>query len=110
MKFDNRGNIVVVWIKGRMDAVTAPQFEMECAEQLSAEGFLLVADLSQVEYISSAGLRSILQIAKKLQRSGGRIRFCGLSGMVQSIFSISGFSAIFPVFESLGQALVDCER
>jgi anti-sigma B factor antagonist len=110
MKFDKRGKVLIVRVEGRMDAVTAPEFELECAKQLDAGEVWLIADLAELEYISSAGLRSILQIAKRLQRNKGRIGFCGLSGMIQNVFSISGFTAMFSIFDTLDQALLDYER
>jgi anti-sigma B factor antagonist len=63
-------------------------------------------DLGGVDYISSAGFRTILVLARKINGSGGQIRFCGLKGMVQEVFSISGFNSLFPVFPSLTEALV----
>ncbi len=98
-------NAVVIHVKGRMDAVTAPEFEKECSPHVESDVARLVIDLSELAYISSAGLRSILSTAKKMKTSGGEIRFCGLSGMVQEVFSISGFSSMFTICETLNEAL-----
>ena len=66
----------------------------------------LVMDLGGVDYISSAGLCTILILARKLNGSGGQLRFCCLKGMVQEVFSISReFNSLFPVFPSLTEAL-----
>ncbi len=107
MEFDSvkQGGGVVIKAKGRMDAVTAPEFESECAKWLEKGEGVLVVDLGGLEYISSAGLRSILSAAKKVKAVQGNIRFCNLSGMVQEVFSISGFSTMFQISDSVEEAL-----
>ena len=110
LKFDKRGNALVVSAKGKLDAITAPDFEAACSERIQQGELFLVADFSQLEYISSAGLRSILQIAKKLRHSKGNITFCCLSSMVQNVFSISGFTSMFSIHDSLDEALREYER
>jgi anti-anti-sigma factor len=99
-----RDNLVLE-IKGRIDAVTSPKLEEECQGWIDQGEKALVMDLGGVEYISSAGLRTILILARKLNGSGRGIRFCGLRGMVQEVFTISGFNSLFPVFTSVTEAL-----
>lgn len=105
LDFDNRGGAVVIYAKGRIDAVNAQDFEKQCFEIIESGISRLVIDMSQLEYISSAGLRSILSIAKVLRKSSGDIKFCCLRGMVCEVFSISGFSAMFTISETIEDAL-----
>lgn len=107
MEFDSgkQGNAVVVKVKGRMDAVSAPEFEAECGNWVDAGEKTLIVDLGGLEYISSAGLRSILAAAKKIKATQGSISFCNLLGMVREVFSISGFASMFPIHDSLEEAL-----
>jgi len=102
MEFEShkQGNFLVLKVKGRMDAVTAPEFEAYCAKLMEAGDKAFIVELAGLEYISSAGLRSILAVAKKLKAVQGDIRFCGLKGMVQEVFSISGFSTMFPIADT----------
>ena len=96
---------LVLEVKGRLDAVTSVKLEEEGRAWIDQGEKAIVMDLGGVDYISSAGLRTILVLARKLNGSGGQIRFCGLRGMVQEVFSISGFNSLFPVFPSLTEAL-----
>ncbi|MCP4716586.1 MAG: STAS domain-containing protein [Deltaproteobacteria bacterium] len=96
---------VIVKVTGRMDAVTAPEFEQACVPLIESGAQLLIVDLAGLEYISSAGLRSILSTAKKLKAVQGQIRFCNLAGMVQEVFSMSGFDTMFTLCGSLDEAL-----
>lgn len=95
----------IVTVRGRMDAVTAPEFEAEIDKHLQAGETSVVADLAGLEYISSAGLRSILTSGKKLKAAGGALAFCGLGGMVEEVFSVSGFTAMFKVFPTAEDAV-----
>jgi anti-anti-sigma factor len=64
-----------------------------------------VVDLEGVEYMSSAGLRSILVVGKKLKTLGGSLSFSSLMPNVAHVFSISSFGSMFPVYDSLEKAL-----
>lgn len=100
-----QGNAVILKLKGRLDTVSAPELEKECTRWVDAEEHLIVFDLAELEYISSAGLRVFLSAAKKLKPRQGEIRFCNLRNMVQEVFSISGFLTMFSHFDSLDAAL-----
>lgn len=107
MELDARkeGSALVVTVQGRMDAVTAPEFE-EYVDSWTAKGEkVFVVDLGGLEYISSAGLRSILASAKKLKGMSGKILFCGLAGMVKEVFDISGFASMFSVYATQAEAI-----
>lgn len=95
----------VVAVTGRMDAITTAEFDAESRNWLADGDKLVIADLSGLEYISSAGLRSILSAAKQLKGTGGRLVFCGLSGMVEEVFNVSGFSAMFTLYKTIDDAL-----
>ncbi|WP_462323480.1 STAS domain-containing protein [Desulfoplanes sp.] len=96
---------VVLKVGGRMDAVTAPEFESACTSIIDGGDKNICVEMAGVEYISSAGLRSVLLIGKKLKGLGGGLAFYNLSGMVGEVFKMSGFSSIFPVGESQDDAL-----
>jgi|YNPNPStandDraft_1061719.scaffolds.fasta_scaffold00174_5 anti-sigma B factor antagonist len=107
IKNSRQNRAVIVTLGGRMDAATAPDFEKQCAALIQAGEKLLVIDMAGLAYISSAGLRSILAAAKTLKAQQGDIRFCNLQGMVSEVFSISGFSSMFAIHETLDRALAD---
>jgi anti-anti-sigma factor len=108
MKFEDSvaDQAVVVCVEGRVDASTATLFEGHCKRQMADHGRQsLVLDLSKVEYLSSAGLRAILSLGKQTQAAGGKLVLCGIKGVVQEIFSISGFLNLFPVTDTLLRAV-----
>lgn len=105
LKTRKEKNATVVSIKGRMDSISSPEFEKELSE-LMAEGQInLIIDFGELDYISSAGLRSILAAAKKLENKEGKLLLSALKDMVKEVFEITGFTAIIPVYESVESAL-----
>jgi anti-anti-sigma factor len=98
-------DIPVVSVKGRIDAVTAPDFEKNLSDLISSGEKTVIVNLGELEYISSAGLRSILATAKRLKTENGKMVFTGLKGPVEEVFKISGFYSIFTIFESVEVAL-----
>ncbi|MFK8252755.1 STAS domain-containing protein [Ancylobacter terrae] len=88
----------------RLDSASSPAFEEEINARLAGGARDLVIDFSGVDYISSAGLRVILVAGKKLKAAGGRLALAGLRDNCREVFEISGFVALFPVFDTVEAA------
>ncbi len=101
---DKRATGTLLQVNGRMDAVSAPAFEKEFLQLLDDGEKKVVVDLAGLEYISSAGLRSILASAKKAKATGCTMQFCGLAGMVQEVFQVSGLGTMFTVLATVEEA------
>ena len=97
--------LLLVSIMGRLDALTAPELEKDLMESITGGENTFVIDLSGLQYISSAGLRTLLILAKKLKITQGEIIFAGLQGPVENVFNISGFHSIFRIYGSIEAAL-----
>lgn len=96
--------ITVLEIIGRLDATNSKELEDQIFKSIEAGNDKFVADFSQLEYISSAGLRVFLAVAKKL--SGvGYIHLCSMQTQVKEVFEMSGFTAIFKLFDNKEEAL-----
>lgn len=100
-------DITIVSVTGRMGEVTAPAFEEKMREFIAHEEKKFVVDLGELEYISSAGLRSILAIAKLLKDKSGTIVLSGLTGSVKDVFEISQFISIFTIYNNPEEALIE---
>ncbi len=96
---------IIVSVKGRIDAVTALEFEKTLESLMGKGENAILLNFSSLEYISSAGLRSILCTAKQMKAKNGTILFSGLKGPVKDVFKISGFNTIFKVFDTREDAL-----
>jgi len=91
------GDVVIVKLSGRLDSSTAQGAEENFAEVLASGVLHLAIDMSNLEYISSAGLRVLLVVAKKVQQANGRVVLFGVVRNVREVFSISGFDKIFSI-------------
>lgn len=100
---ERREAIMIVAPAGRVDSNTSSAFETAVLGH-AREGRLLV-DLSGVEYISSAGLRVFLMLARKVKEGGGRLVLCGMGASVRQVFDLAGFTALFAVEASAEQGL-----
>jgi len=91
-------------ISGRIDANNAKDFENVLVQSIEGGATKMIADLTNLEYISSSGLRIFLFVAKKIGKNGF-IHLCSLQPQVSQIFNISGFNNIFSIFENKEAAL-----
>ena len=105
ISIDKQSKAVIVVVKGRMDAVSAPEFEHTMAGHIATGASRFVVDCSALEYVSSAGLRSLLTTAKTLRARDGELVFAALRDVVHEVFEIAGFATIFPVFDSTDAAM-----
>ena len=79
-------------LEGRLDTVTAPEFETKLKEAL--EGATeLVLDMEKLDYISSAGLRVLLAAQKVMERQGS-MKVTNVNETIMEIFEVTGFSDI----------------
>lgn len=93
------GGILVIVPLGRLDSVTSGELEARLIAHLAAGETRLVIDMAQVEYISSAGLRVLLSVAKKL-RGRGQVALCSLARSVRQVFELAGFLPLFTIEDS----------
>ncbi|MFO7985647.1 MAG: STAS domain-containing protein [Desulfatiglandaceae bacterium] len=105
VKRAEKDNCIIAAVNGRIDAVTAPEFERQLNDWVAQGRSDLLMDLNGLDYISSAGLRSMLGIAKKLKKDGRALMLCSLTDTVKEVFDISGFNTIIPIYNSVETAL-----
>jgi anti-anti-sigma factor len=95
----------IVFVKGKMDATASSAFEKEMHEFISQGIKYFILDLSELDYISSAGLRTVLTIGKKINDEGGELSLVSVKEHVKEVFEIAGFTYILPLYESTASAL-----
>jgi anti-anti-sigma factor len=99
------GESLVVALEGRIDAASAKSLEERCLAWIDGGESRLVFDFSSVNYISSAGLRVFLLVAKQLEPVRGSVKLCALNATLRDVFEISGFSKLFAILPTLSEAL-----
>ena len=96
---------VVVAVEGRIDSTTSSALEAHLAGLTAGGERRLVVDFSGVEYISSAGLRVMLVLAKRVRDVKGGLALCGMGHAVRQVFALAGFLPLFAVDPSRDAAV-----
>lgn len=103
---ENAG-ILVAAVSGRIDHANADAFNRALEPLLKdcvVGGKPLLLDFSQVEYISSVGLRSLMMASRQAKGQKGVFAIAGMQPLVQEVFTISRFSLIMPCYISVAAA------
>ena len=88
------GNMVAI-LAGSLDTAAAAETEKAMSPLNDVEGKDIIIDCTDLEYISSAGLRIFLGILQNAQEKGGHVYIKGINDSVRAVFTITGFSNIF---------------
>ena len=103
--FEQRATATVVYIVGNVDGTTAEALMSALLAQVEGGSTCLVADLSGVEYTSSAGLRAILASVKQARQRGGDFRLAAVLPPVYRVLEISGFTSILKLYGDVDAAV-----
>jgi anti-anti-sigma factor len=93
----NRDGVTIVAPAGRIDTTTSGSVEEAMRHAVDRGARDLVVDLAGVEYISSAGLRVFLVLAKRMRDLRGRLVLSGMTEPVRQVFQLAGFMPLFRV-------------
>lgn len=94
--YEKTGGLLTVKPAGRLDTATSPALEKELSGRLTGVTDV-VMDFSDVEYISSGGLRVLLALQQRLENGGGSLRVTHVNGSILEIFELVGFMEVVKV-------------
>jgi anti-anti-sigma factor len=97
------GSMLVMRIVGRVDSSVAKQLE-DKVRVLIARDSRIIVDLAAMDYISSAGLRSFLMLAKGARANNQRLALCALRQEVDEIFDLGGIKELFEIYDTVDTA------
>ena len=92
----NHGKEMVVVLKGRLDTVTSVDFT-NALEKEDVKEDLVVIEMKDLEYISSAGLRALLALKKTLASNNKELEIHNLNPVCEEVFKVTGFNNILKV-------------
>ena len=105
LAIESVANAHIVALQGQINSTNAASTETEILALINPENKNLLLDFSALDYISSAGLRLVLVVAKRLKQDGGQLVLCSMQPHIREVFDISGFLAILNVVETRSEAL-----
>lgn len=89
--------VIIVSPVGRIDSTTSSALDAHLLGLAKAGSHRVVLDFAAVDYISSAGLRVMLSLAKRTKEAKGKLALAGLGDSVRQVFELAGFLPLFTV-------------
>lgn len=102
---NKNGDVLIICLEGRLDSSNSMGVEKKVLAFIDGGEKKILFDLSQLDYISSVGLRIFLLAAKGMEKIEGKLVLCGLKEHIKEVFDLSCFSALFPIFLSQEEAV-----
>ena len=90
IKEENQGGNITLYVSGEIDGTNVDEFEEQVNEAADKTESLSL-DLTDLEYVSSAGLRVFLTLQKKVKQMGNEVVIRNVNEEVMEIFSVTGF-------------------
>lgn len=97
---ERQDGILSIGVDGRIDGSNVVEFEEAVREAIEDDDRVVIMDLENLRYISSAGLRAVLLTGKALKGRGAELVLCSLSDPIRKVFEISGFDTLFAIHAS----------
>ncbi len=102
---EEKDGLVIFNLTGRMDSLTCADLEPVFLEHLQTAPSGVILNMENLEYISSAGLRTVLTCKKQARNVSKQMMLCGLTGSVKNVFKIAGFSSFIDLDLSLSESM-----
>jgi len=89
--------ITNVVVEGRLDTTTSLDFEKNIASLFTDTVQQIVINCSNLDYVSSSGLRVLLSLQKQTNAVQGNLKFCNMKPEIKAVFDMTGFSSILTI-------------
>jgi stage II sporulation protein AA (anti-sigma F factor antagonist) len=103
LTIEKTGKATLVTLGGRLDSTNSAKVEADIVADTADDNVVL--DVSGLDYISSAGLRVVLILAKRAKQADKRFILAGLQPHIRDVFDISGFLTILDTVDNRDTAL-----
>ncbi|MBS0585797.1 MAG: STAS domain-containing protein [Verrucomicrobia bacterium] len=102
---EEREGKVIVRSEGRLDAMTVSQLENFLNDLVERKMYEIALDFGKIEYLSSAGMRLLLSMSKRLKKSNGHLMLFAIQDDVMEIIRMAGFEQILSIYPDERQAI-----
>ncbi|HZD11787.1 MAG TPA: STAS domain-containing protein [Candidatus Binatia bacterium] len=95
----------VITVSGRVDSSTAPELEETLEDRMGEGRYNLVLEMSDVNYLSSAGLRTLVSALRTCKKKGGDVRIANPSERVSEVMALAGLDTLFTMYDDVTVAV-----
>ena len=103
----DQNGVTVFELDGRIDTQGAVDMDLALQAAVSGGKYKMVLDMAKVQYISSAGLRTLADVLTKNRERGGDLKLVALNRKVLRVLRIIGFDKFFSLYDTLEAAIAD---
>jgi len=102
---EQKGDVCIVRIAGRLDAISSPDVERKVLEMIDSGKQKMIVDFAGVDYLSSAGMRMLLAATKKVNALSGTFIIFSIQDIVMDVLKMSGFDHVITLASDEKDAL-----
>jgi anti-anti-sigma factor len=106
IKKEKKQDVLVLRLNGKLDAMNSVEIEKQISHIIDGGEKKLLLDFHHVDYVSSAGMRMLLMVAKKLRRVSGKLVLCTMNSRVMEVLKMSGFDHLMDLESNETEALI----
>src|SRR5437016_742168 len=88
----------VIGLAGKLDATNAPELQSRLLSLIDGGDTKMVLDFTQLDYVSSAGLRVFLMTAQRMEEVDGKLGIAGIQELIKDVFDMAGFDDMFEFY------------
>ncbi|HUJ09271.1 MAG TPA: STAS domain-containing protein [Verrucomicrobiae bacterium] len=102
---ESRGPVQIVRLAGSLDMYSFPKLESQLNALFDQGNYCVVLDCHRLDYVGSAGLGSLISLAKRAREHKGDVRLIGVPDRIYKIIELLGFTKVLAVYNAEEQAL-----
>ena len=99
------GDVSILYLKGYLDAHTAPDLETEFQKLVDAKKYNIIVNFQDLSYISSAGLGVFMGFIEDIRKNGGDIKLTDMKPKIYRVFDLLGFPTLYDILDEEVKAL-----
>ena len=99
------GDVSILYLKGYLDAHTAPDLETEFQKLVDAKKYNIIVNFQDLSYISSAGLGVFMGFIEDIRKNGGDIKLSDMKPKIYRVFDLLGFPTLYDILDEEAKAL-----
>ncbi|MDX9702008.1 MAG: STAS domain-containing protein [Candidatus Auribacterota bacterium] len=110
IQIKEQGDIVIFQIEGEIDLYNSPGLRQQLTSRINKGSKKILVDFSNVKYIDSSGLATLIEGLQKMNRQKGRMMLCCLNQSIMDIFEVARLDDVFNIYNTAEEALDDMAK
>lgn len=107
IQIKEQDSVVIFMIEGEIDLYNSPGLRQQLTSKISKGAKKILVDFSEVKYIDSSGLATLIEGLQKMNRQKGQMKLCCLNQSIMDIFEVARLDDVFSIYDNAEDALND---